>query len=155
IDPNHKGLHIYLSPKGKQLNQEMVIELAKNPYLILLCGHYEGVDQRAIDKNIDIEISIGDYVLMGGELPAMVLIEAVSRYIPKVLHSEESTAEETFIDNLLEYPQYTRPFDFEGDTAPDVLISGNHENVKKWRYNQRVKLTEKLRPDLLKKNNKI
>ena len=123
---------IYLSPQGKTLNQKIVEKLSKEKSLTLLCGHYEGIDQRVLDKIVDEEISIGDYVLTGGELPAMVLIDAVSRYIPEVL-SEESIKEESFSEDLLEYPQYTRPEEFEGIKVPEVLLSGHHENINKWR----------------------
>ncbi len=139
---------IYLSPQGTTLNQKMVEELSKEESLILLCGHYEGIDQRVIDKIVDKEISIGNYVLTGGEIPAMVLIDAVSRYIPEVL-SEESTKEESFSNGLLEYPQYTRPEVFEGEKVPEVLISGHHENIDKWRKQESVKITKMKRPDLL------
>ena len=117
-------MRIYMSPKGRKLTQSLVKELSAYRHLVLLCGHYEGVDQRALDLNIDMEVSIGDYVLTGGELPAMVLIDAVSRYIPDVLGSEQSTVDESFSDNLLEYPQYTRPQNFRGLEVPEVLVSG-------------------------------
>ena len=141
---------IYLSPQGKTLNQKMVEELSKEESLTLLCGHYEGIDQRVLDKIVDEEISIGDYVLTGGEIPAMVLIDAVSRYIPEVL-SEESTKEESFSKGLLEYPQYTRPEVFEGEKVPEVLISGHHENIDNWRREEAVRITKMKRPDLLNK----
>ena len=140
---------IYLTPKGKVLKQDKVKELAKNEHLILLCGHYEGIDQRVLDEIVDEEISIGDYVLTGGELPAMVLIDSVSRYIEGVIN-EESIEEESFSTNLLEYPQYTRPEEFRGRKVPDVLISGHHENIKKWRAEKALEVTKKKRPDLLK-----
>ena len=141
---------IYLSPQGKVLNQEKVKELSKENHLILLCGHYEGIDQRVLDEIVDEEISIGDYVLTGGELPAMVLIDSVSRYVKGVL-KEESVAEESFSNNkLLEYPQYTRPEEFRGKKVPEVLISGHHENIKKWREEKALEVTKKKRPDLLK-----
>ena len=140
---------IYMSPQGKKLNQDKVIELSKESHLILLCGHYEGIDQRVIDEIVDEEISIGDYVLTGGELPAMVLIDAVSRYVNGVL-SEGSTDEESFRNNLLEYPQYTRPEEFRGRKVPEVLISGHHENIKKWREQKSQEITKIKRPDLLK-----
>ena len=140
---------IYLSPQGKTLNQEKVKELSKENHLILLCGHYEGIDQRVLDEIVDEEISIGDYVLTGGELPAMVLIDSVSRYIEGVIN-EESIEEESFSTNLLEYPQYTRPEEFRGRKVPDVLISGHHENIKKWRAEKALEVTKKKRPDLLK-----
>ena len=141
---------IYLSPQGKTLTQEKVISLSKEEHLILLCGHYEGIDQRVIDVLNPEEISIGDYVLTGGELPAMVLIDSVARYIKGVL-SEESINEESFSNKLLEYPQYTRPEIFLNKKVPDVLISGHHENIKKWRQEQAKEITNKKRPDLLKK----
>ena len=141
---------IYLSPQGKILNQEKVKELSKEKHLILICGHYEGIDQRVLDEIVDEEISIGDYVLTGGELPAMVLIDSVSRYVEGVLN-DESTAEESFASNLLEYPQYTRPEEFHGNKVPEVLISGHHENIKKWREEKSLEVTKRKRPDLLEK----
>ena len=140
---------IYMSPKGKLLNQEKVKELSKEKHLIIICGHYEGIDQRVLDEIVDEEISIGDYVLTGGELPAMVLVDSASRYVEGVLN-EESTSEESFSNGLLEYPQYTRPEEFRGQKVPEVLISGHHENIKKWREEQSIKITKKNRPDLLK-----
>ena len=140
---------IFLSPQGKTLNQDKVKKLAKEKHLILLCGHYEGIDQRVIDEIVDEEISIGDYVLTGGELPAMVLIDSVSRYVDGVL-SEESIKEESFTNNLLEYPQYTRPEEFRGKKVPEVLISGHHENIRKWREEKSLEEKKKKRPDLLK-----
>lgn len=140
---------IYMSPKGTVLNQKKVQELAKQKHLIIICGHYEGIDQRVLDEIVDEEISIGDYVLTGGELPAMVLIDSVSRYVEGVL-SEGSTSEESFSQGLLEYPQYTRPEEFRGQKVPEVLISGHHENIKKWREKQSLEITKKNRPDLLK-----
>ena len=140
---------IYLTPQGKVLNQKKVEELSKQEHLILLCGHYEGIDQRVIDKIVDEEISIGDYVLTGGELPAMVLIDSVSRYVDGVL-SEGSTLEESFSQGILEYPQYTRPETFEGVKVPEILQSGHHENINKWRRCEALKNTYLKRPDLLK-----
>jgi len=140
---------IYLTPQGKVLNQKKVEELSKQEHLILLCGHYEGIDQRVIDKIVDEEISIGDYVLTGGELPAMVLIDSVSRYVDGVL-SEGSTSEESFSQGILEYPQYTRPETFEGVKVPEILLSGHHENINKWRRCEALKNTYLKRPDLLK-----
>ncbi len=140
---------IYLSPQGKRLNQKLVEELSKEKHLVLLCGHYEGIDQRVLDELNVEEISIGDYVLTGGELPAMVLIDSVSRYIDGVL-SKESTEEETFSNGLLEYPQYTRPENFMGRTVPEILLSGHHENIRKWRQEKSIEITKKKRPDLLK-----
>lgn len=142
---------IYLSPQGKTLNQSKVEELSKEEHLILLCGHYEGIDQRVLDKIVDEEISIGDYVLTGGEIPSMVLIDSVSRYIDGVLN-KESIMEESFSNNLLEYPQYTRPEVFLNEKVPEVLISGHHENIRKWREEQSINITKKKRPDLLKNN---
>ena len=146
---DEKAKVIYLTPQGNVLNQENVKQLSKNEHLILLCGHYEGIDQRVLDEIVDEEISIGDYVLTGGELPAMVLIDSVSRYIEGVIN-EESIEEESFSTNLLEYPQYTRPEEFRGRKVPDVLISGHHENIKKWRAEKALEVTKKKRPDLLK-----
>ena len=143
---------VYMSPQGKVLNQQKVVELSKEKHLIILCGHYEGIDQRVIDKIVDEEISIGDYVLTGGEIPAMVLIDSVSRYVEGVL-SEGSTDEESFSQGLLEYPQYTRPEIFEGMKVPEVLLSGHHENIKKWRQEQAIMVTQKKRPELLKNKN--
>ena len=146
-EPNAKV--IYMSPQGKTLNQQMVQDLAKEENIILLCGHYEGIDQRVIDEIVDEEISIGDYVLTGGELPAMVLIDSVSRYVKGVL-KEDSVQEESFTNGLLEYPQYTRPEVFLGKRVPEVLLFGHHENIKKWRRNQSIINTYLKRPDLLR-----
>ena len=140
---------IYMSPQGKPLNQKKVEELSKENHLIILCGHYEGIDQRVLDKIVDEEISIGDYVLTGGEIPAMVLIDSVSRYVEGVL-KEESVKEESFSNGLLEYPQYTRPEVFEGMKVPEVLLSGHHENIEKWRKEKSLEITKKKRPELLK-----
>ena len=140
---------IYMSPQGKTLNQDKVKDLSKEQHLIILCGHYEGIDQRVIDEIVDEEISIGDYVLTGGEIPAMALIDSVSRYVEGVI-SNESTAEESFTNNLLEYPQYTRPEVFMDIEVPEVLKSGHHENINKWRRAESLKNTYKKRPDLLK-----
>ncbi len=150
VDPERKSLRIYMSPKGKTLNMSIVKRLSgENRDLLLLCGHYEGVDQRVLDLCFDEEISIGDYVLTGGELPAMVLVDSVARYVDGVLGSESSVKEETFSENTLEYPQYTRPQIFEGIPVPEVLLSGHHANVEKWRKQQSAELTKRLRPDLL------
>lgn len=148
-DPNRECKRIYLSPKGKTLSQSLVEELSQEQNLLFLCGHYEGVDQRVIDSEIDMELSIGDYVLTGGELACMVAIDAIARYIDGVLGSSESTNEESFTDGLLEYPHYTRPQNFRGMTVPDVLLSGNHQEVDKWRREQQIILTKQKRPDLL------
>ena len=141
---------IYMTPQGKKLDQKKVEELSKQEHLILLCGHYEGIDQRVLDSIVDEEISIGDYVLTGGELPAMVLIDSVSRYVEGVL-KDGSTTEESFSQGLLEYPQYTRPEIFEGQQVPEVLRSGNHQMIDKWRREQSLKRTLEKRPDLLEK----
>lgn len=146
-----KSKVIYLSPQGKTLTQAKVQDLSKEQHLILLCGHYEGIDQRVIDEAVDEEISIGDYVLTGGEIPAMVLIDSVSRYVEGVL-SEESILEESFSNGLLEYSQYTRPEIFNGKKVPEILISGHHENIRKWRKEQSLKITLNKRPDLLEKS---
>ena len=148
LDPLHKARRIYLSPKGEVFRQQKVFELLQYPHIILLCGHYEGVDQRAIDLFIDEEISIGDYVLTGGELPAMVVADCVSRYVDGVI-SPSSLVDESFSENLLEYPQYTRPQEYRGLTVPEVLRSGDHAKIDKWRREQSVALTQKRRPDLL------
>ena len=140
---------IYMSPQGKKLDQKKVEDLSKEKHLIILCGHYEGIDQRVIDKIVDEEISIGDYVLTGGEIPAMVLIDSVSRYIEGVLN-QDSIKEESFSNGLLEYPQYTRPEIFEGEKVPEVLLSGNHQNIDKWRKEKSLEITKNKRPDLLK-----
>lgn len=148
IDPEHKARRIYLSPKGETLRQQKVFDLVEREWLILLCGHYEGVDQRAIDLFIDEEISIGDYVLTGGELPAMVLIDCVSRYVDGVI-STSSLVDESFSEGLLEYPQYTRPQEYKGLTVPEVLRSGNHAKIDEWRRERALEITRKNRPDLL------
>ena len=140
---------IYLSPKGKVFNQQIARDLAKEDRLILLCGHYEGIDQRVIDEIVDEEISIGDYVLTGGELPAMVLIDAISRNVGGVI-KEESVEDESFSEGLLEYPQYTRPEVFMGRRVPEVLLSGHHANIANWRREQSLEITKKKRPDLIK-----
>ena len=145
-----KAKVIYLSPQGNVLNQKKVEALSKEEHLILLCGHYEGIDQRVLDEIVDEEISIGDYVLTGGEIPAMVLIDSVSRYIDGVL-DKESIKEESFTNNLLEYPQYTRPENFLNKQVPDVLLSGHHENIRKWRRKESSVNTYKKRPELLEK----
>ena len=149
LDPEHKARRIYMSPKGETFKQQKVFELIAYKHLILLCGHYEGVDQRAIDLFIDEEISIGDYVLTGGELPAMVVTDAVSRYVDGVI-SASSLVDESFSENLLEYPQYTRPQEYRGIAVPEILRSGDHGKIDKWRREQAIELTKKRRPDLLK-----
>ena len=149
LDPEHKARRIYMSPKGETLRQQKVFQLLEYEHLILLCGHYEGVDQRVIDLFIDEEISIGDYVLTGGELPAMVLTDCVSRYVDGVI-SASSLVDESFSDNLLEYPQYTRPQEYKGLAVPEVLRSGNHAKIDEWRREKSLEITAKRRPDLLK-----
>ena len=147
---NKNAKVIYLSPQGNILNQNKVKELSKQQHLILLCGHYEGIDQRVLDEIVDEEISIGDYVLTGGEIPAMVLIDSVSRYIDGVLNAD-STLEESFSNNLLEYPQYRRPEIFLNKKRPDVVLSGHHENIQQWRKKEGLKNTYYKRPELLEK----
>ena len=145
------GLRIFMGPKGDRLDQKMVAELAQQEELVLLCGHYEGVDQRALNHYIDREISIGDYILTGGELAALVLTDAVSRLIPGVLGSASSAVDESFsAAGLLEYPQYTRPRVFEGEEVPAVLLSGDHRAIAEWRRQQSLLETARLRPDLLR-----
>ena len=144
-----RGRRIYLSPRGRRLNQKIVEELAREEELVLLCGHYEGVDQRALDRVIDEELSIGDYVLTGGELGALVVIDSVARLVPGVLGSDESSADESFTTGLLEYPQYTRPADFRGMRAPEVLLGGNHADIADWRREQSLEITLTRRPELL------
>lgn len=147
-----KAKVIYLSPQGKVLTQNKVQELAEEEHIILLCGHYEGIDQRVIDEIVDEEISIGNYVLTGGEIPAMVLIDSVSRYVEGVIN-QDSVNEESFSNGLLEYPQYTRPEMFLGRKVPEVLLSGNHQKIEEWRKEQAVEITRRKRPELLKENN--
>ena len=148
-----KARVLYMSPQGRAFDQEMAKELAKEEDLILLCGHYEGLDERALTLLEAEEVSVGDYVLTGGELPALILIDAVSRMIPGVL-AENSAEEESFYSGLLEYPQYTRPEEYEGLRVPEVLLSGHHENVEKWRREQSIKRTYEKRPDLLEEARK-
>ena len=150
IEKENDAKVIYLSPKGKLLSQEKVEELSKEKHLILLCGHYEGIDQRVIDEINPEEISIGDYVLTGGEIPAMVLVDSVSRYVSGVI-TNESTSEESFSEGLLEYPQYTRPEEFLGKKVPEVLKSGHHEYIRIWRRKESLKETFLKRPELLEK----
>ena len=141
---------IYLSPRGRTLNQSVVEELSRETELMLLCGHYEGVDERALEMCFPEELSIGDYVLTGGELAALVVIDAVSRLIPGVLGSSESAGGESFTTGLLEYPQYTRPREFRGREVPEVLLNGNHALIERWRREQALKITRQRRPELLK-----
>lgn len=149
VDPDHEALRVYLSPKGETFRQATACELAKRDRILLLCGGYEGIDERIIDLAIDREISIGDYVLTGGELPALVVMNATARYIDGVLGSEESTVEESFSAGLLEYPHYTRPQVYRGLSVPEVLISGNHAEVDKWRAQKSLEITRARRPDLI------
>lgn len=144
---------IYVTPQGYTFNQTMAEEFAKEDNLVILCGHYEGIDERVLEMIVTDYVSIGDYVLTGGELAAMVMIDAVSRLVPGVLHNGESAEFESFHENLLEYPQYTRPVEFMGRKVPDILLSGHHENVEKWRREQSMLRTAKYRPDLLEKAN--
>ena len=144
---------IYLSPKGSVFTQQKAVALSQLPHLFLLCGHYEGIDQRILDTIIDEEISIGDYVLTGGELPAMVMVDAISRLVPGVLHNNVSAEFESFQDNLLEYPQYSRPEEWRGKKVPPILLSGHHANIEKWRREQSILRTMERRPDLLKESN--
>ena len=143
---------IYMSPQGKVLTQKRAVELSKLDDIVILCGHYEGVDQRALDSIVDEEISIGDYVLTGGELPACVLVDAVCRLVPGVLAADSAFSNESHFDGLLEHPQYTRPAEVLGQKVPEVLISGHHENIEKWKKEQSLEITKKKRPDLLRKS---
>lgn len=150
ITPN--SYVVYMSPKGTPLTQNKVKSLATDvKHLVIICGHYEGLDERIITLCVNEQISVGDFVLTGGEIPAMALIDSVSRYVEGVLHNSESTEDESFSDGLLEYPQYTRPQEFMGLKVPDVLISGNHKEIEKWKQEQKIIETKKYRPDLLKK----
>lgn len=145
---------IYLSPQGKTFSQQMATEFAKEEDLIFLCGHYEGVDERVLEMIVTDEVSIGDYVLTGGELASMVMVDAISRLVPGVLSNDDSAVFESFHSNLLEYPQYTRPAEFMGRKVPDVLLSGDHAKVEKWRYEQSLARTKEKRPDLLQRATK-
>ena len=142
---------VYLTPQGKVFHQEMAKELAKERDLVFLCGHYEGIDERVLDEIVTDYVSIGDYVLTGGELPAMVMMDSISRMVPGVLSNQESGETESFAGNLLEYPQYSRPEEWHGQKVPSVLLSGHHANIEAWRREQSVMRTAKRRPDLLKK----
>lgn len=143
---------VYMTPQGKVFDQTIARELAQEEDLVLLCGHYEGIDERVLERIVTDNISIGDYVLTGGELPAMVVIDAVSRMVPGVLHNDVSAEFETFHENLLEYPQYTRPEEFMGERVPDVLLSGHHKNIEAWRREQSIARTKERRPDLWEKS---
>lgn len=142
---------IYLTPQGKTFNQKMAEDFAKEEELLLLCGHYEGIDERVLEETVTDNISIGDYVLTGGELPAMILIDAVSRLVPGVLHNEASAEFESFQDSLLEYPHYSRPEIWHDKQVPEVLLSGHHKNIESWRREQSIIRTAKSRPDLIEK----
>ncbi|MGN0155390.1 MAG: tRNA (guanosine(37)-N1)-methyltransferase TrmD [Lachnospiraceae bacterium] len=148
-DENKPPRVVYMTPQGKVFNQSIAEELSKEEDLILLCGHYEGIDERVLEMIVTDNLSIGDYVLTGGELPAMVVVDAVSRLVPGVLNNDVSAEFETFHDNLLEYPQYTRPEEFMGKKVPEVLLSGHHKNIEAWRHEQSVVRTKERRPDLL------
>lgn len=151
VDPEHEALRIYLSPKGWKFCQPLAQKLSLQKRLLLLCGHYEGVDQRVLDMDIDMELSIGDYVLTGGEIPAMAVVDALSRHIFGVLGEGTSTEEESFSSDMLEYPHYTRPQNFLGMEVPAVLLSGDHQKIAAWRRVEALKITKQNRPDLLKK----
>lgn len=142
---------VYLSPQGQTFNQKMAEEFAKEEELVFLCGHYEGIDERVLEEIVTDYVSIGDYVLTGGELPAMIMVDAISRLVPGVLHNDVSAEFESFQDNLLEYPQYSRPETWHDKKVPEVLMSGHHANIEKWRREQSVIRTAKNRPDLLEK----
>ena len=145
---SYKPLTVYMSPQGKVFNQGIAIDLANYEHIVLLCGHYEGIDQRVIDEIVDMELSVGDFVMTGGEIPAMTVIDTVSRLVPGVLAAETSYENESHFNGLLEYPQYTRPVEFEGMRVPDILLSGHHGNVDAWRLEKSVERTKKYRPDL-------
>lgn len=142
---------VYVTPQGSVFNQSMAVDLAKEEELVILCGHYEGVDERVLEEIVTDYISIGDYVLTGGELPAMVMVDAISRMVPGVLSNEDSGVTESFYDNLLEYPQYSRPEVWHEKRVPDVLLSGHHKKIEEWRKEQSIKRTKERRPDLYEK----
>ena len=150
-NPEAQPRVVYLSPQGGTFSQEMAEDYAKEEDVILLCGHYEGIDERVLEEIVTDYVSIGDYVLTGGELPAMVMIDTISRLIPGVLHNDVSAEFDSFQDNLLEYPQYSRPEEWHGKKVPEVLMSGHHANIEKWRHEQSLVRTAKNRPDLLEK----
>ncbi len=149
VDKDHTAKRIYLSPKGRTLSQSVVREYCKCDHLLLLCGHYEGIDQRVLDLFIDEELSLGDFVLTGGEIPAMATVDAVARYVDGVINSE-SLEQESFASGILEYPHYTRPQEFMGLKVPEILVSGNHAKIDEWRQQKALEITKKNRPDLLK-----
>lgn len=142
---------VYVTPQGSVFNQSMAVDFAKEEDLLILCGHYEGIDERVLEEIVTDYVSIGDYVLTGGELPAMVMVDAISRMVPGVLPNEDSGVTESFYDNLLEYPQYSRPEEWNGKKVPEVLLSGHHKNIEKWRLEQSIKRTQERRPDLYEK----
>ena len=148
IDPAHEAYRVLMTPRGKLFSTGMAKSLAAHSRLLFLCGHYEGVDERVLSR-MDAEIGIGDYILTGGELPAMVVTDAVARFVPGVLGSSESAADESFSRQILEYPQYTRPADYQGETVPEVLLSGHAANIEKWRHEQALKKTRENRPELI------
>ncbi len=150
-DLSYKPFTIYLSPQGRVFDQKYAIELLEHEHIVLLCGHYEGVDQRVLDEIVDAEVSIGDFVLTGGEIPAMAVIDTVSRLVPGVLASASSYTGESHFNSLLEYPQYTRPPEFLGRKVPEVLLSGHHANIEKWKREKSLEVTYKKRPDMLDK----
>lgn len=148
---DYKPFTVYMSPQGKVFSQSVAVDLSKKEHIVLLCGHYEGIDQRVIDEIVDMELSIGDFVLTGGEIPAMTVIDTVSRLIPGVLSSQMSYENESHFGGLLEYPQYTRPPVWHGVGIPDILISGHHANIEQWKHEQSLITTLEKRPDMLKK----
>ena len=150
-DMDKKPRVVYLSPQGDTFNQKMAEDMAKEEELILLCGHYEGIDERVLEEIVTDYVSIGDYVLTGGELPAMVMVDTISRLVPGVLHNDVSAEFESFQDNLLEYPQYSRPEEWHGKKVPEILLSGHHANIEKWRREQSLLRTKEKRPDLFEK----
>ena len=152
VSPDKKLRVVYLSPQGKTFDQKMAEELAEEEDLVLLCGHYEGIDERVLEEIVTDYVSIGDYVLTGGELPAMVMVDTISRLVPGVLHNDDTAEFESFQDNLLEYPQYSRPEEWHGKKVPPVLLSGHHANIEKWRREQSILRTYERRPDLLEKS---
>lgn len=151
----HNSYIIYLSPKGNLFNQKKAKELSEKEHIVLIAGHYEGIDQRIIDKYVNEEISMGDYVLTNGELPVLMIVDAVGRLIPGVLGSDESTVEESHSGNLLEYPQYTRPESYLGLDVPEILLSGHHKKIEEWRRFKAIEITLKRRPDMIKDNSLI
>lgn len=152
VKENNKGKVIFLGPRGKTFTHELAKELAKEDEIVFLCGHYEGIDERCYDY-IDLEISLGDFILTGGEMACIPIVDSICRLIPGVLGKSESFMEESFSEGLLEYPQYTRPEDFRGKTVPKILLSGHHDNIRKWRKAKSLKITKEKRPDLFKKYN--